>query len=228
MLDILSNIRNTTWEELNLDNYNYLFKIVSDNGIIRDNVSLSFLNYELALQLSAPKIESYYHYYNYSVVPEMINKSFIQECANWVLFNGQQYCNIHEFSRELDSRHEEIESAVLLPFDHVFDTHKDFDSPVAVLYADLGSDDYKSFHSFLFTHAKAGKLKYVFRYKPGSSGSNSLYLNGYGVQVSLKKTDYLVIDDRNIVDGINSFFLFNSLRIRLKSGNIFRKSYYKY
>jgi UDP-glucose:glycoprotein glucosyltransferase len=45
--------------------------------------------------------------------------------------------------------------------------------------------------------AKEGKTSYRIRHKPSKKSSGSpLIVNGYGVELQLKRTDYIVIDDR--------------------------------
>ena len=46
--------------------------------------------------------------------------------------------------------------------------------------------------------ARQGKTSYRIRYRPlSNNGRDTLLVNGYGVELSLKKTDYIVIDDRD-------------------------------
>ncbi|KAG5518112.1 hypothetical protein PMAC_003298 [Pneumocystis sp. 'macacae'] len=201
LLDAISKEKYMMLSKLNFNNYNYLRNLVYDYGIIKDNISLSILDYALALQSSAPKIHAYYNYYNDVIVSEMINRNFTLECKNWILFNERQYCDIDEFLKSMDIENGNFKPVTLLSFDHIFDNDKNSDSPLAILYADLSSDNYVTYHSFLYKKAKSGDLKYVFRHKPGHFNSNdSLYLSGYGVEASLKRTDYLVMDDRKIIE----------------------------
>ncbi|KAG4304774.1 hypothetical protein PORY_001827 [Pneumocystis oryctolagi] len=201
LLDIISK-KKQILSEFNSDNYHYLRNLVYDSKILTDNVSLSILDYELALQSSAPKVHTYYRYYNDTVISEMISRNFTLECKNWILVNERQYCSIDEFSKLGNIENEDTKSTKLLSFDHVFYNGKNNNPVLAVLYADLSSDDYAVYHSFLYEKAKLGNLKYIFRHKPGTFYSTPLYLSGYGVQASLKKTDYLVIDDRKIVEDV--------------------------
>ncbi|CCJ29871.1 unnamed protein product [Pneumocystis jirovecii] len=204
LLDIISKEKHMILSKLNFDNYNYLRNLVYDYKIMRDNISLSILDYALALHSSAPKIQAYYNYYNDVVVSEMISRNFTSECKNWILFNGRQYCDIDKFLESKDIEVDQNRPVTLLSFDHIFDNNKNGDSPLAILYADLSSNNYITYHSFLYEKAKLGDLKYVFRYKPEDFNSNdSLYLSGYGVEASLKKTDYLVMDDRKIIEDVH-------------------------
>ena len=98
----------------------------------------------------------------------------------------------------------------VLPFDHVYNPSSDVDS-VVVLYADIQAETFAVFHQELKKLADEGKVRYIFRYRPPISSSSSgnqkkpLFLSGYGVELMLKKTDYIVIDDRDVEAGIRSY-----------------------
>ena len=53
------------------------------------------------------------------------------------------------------------------------------------------------FHQTISKTAKSGQTSYRLRYRPSLSASNKpLVVNGYGIELALKRTDYIVIDDR--------------------------------
>jgi UDP-glucose:glycoprotein glucosyltransferase len=66
-----------------------------------------------------------------------------------------------------------------------------------VLYADPTSPEFGEFHKPLVAAARAGNLKYRLRYRRSTNSSDgALPVSGYGVELVLKRTDYIVIDDR--------------------------------
>lgn len=70
-------------------------------------------------------------------------------------------------------------------------------SPASVLYADITSHSFGVFHSTLIGTARGGKTSYRLRHKkPESWDGTPLIIPGYGVELALKRTDYIVIDDR--------------------------------
>ena len=82
-----------------------------------------------------------------------------------------------------------------LPFDRVLG---DVSLPPAVLYADISSPMFKDFHETLSDMAKEGQISYRVRYRPPQHWtSRPLFVSGYGVELALKRTDYIVIDDRD-------------------------------
>jgi UDP-glucose:glycoprotein glucosyltransferase len=82
-----------------------------------------------------------------------------------------------------------------LPFDRVLG---DISLPPAILYADIASPMFRDFHHTLSALAKEGQVSYRVRYRPPQHWkSRPLFVSGYGVELALKRTDYIVIDDRD-------------------------------
>lgn len=89
------------------------------------------------------------------------------------------------------------------PFDHLSDN---FDSslPVAVLYASPTEPGFDPLFKLLRQLSAVGsadvaspRVRFALRWKPESTTNQSkLVLSGYGAGLDIKKTDYLVIDDR--------------------------------
>jgi UDP-glucose:glycoprotein glucosyltransferase len=74
----------------------------------------------------------------------------------------------------------------------------DSELPVSTLYGDINSPLFAHFHEVLSRTARAGQTSYRFRYRPYLSEDRTpLVLSGYGVELALKRTDYIVIDDRS-------------------------------
>ena len=79
-----------------------------------------------------------------------------------------------------------------LPFDRVLGAGK-----TAVLYADPASPSFKTFHQALTKLAQKGEISYRLRYRRSIHAPEApISVSGYGVELALKRTDYIVIDDR--------------------------------
>jgi UDP-glucose:glycoprotein glucosyltransferase len=86
-----------------------------------------------------------------------------------------------------------------LPFDRI---HGNSSALPAILYADITAPQFRNWHTTLAKTAREGKTSYRVRHKPSSKASGSpLIVNGYGVELQLKRTDYIVIDDRQKMEG---------------------------
>lgn len=87
-----------------------------------------------------------------------------------------------------------------LPFDRILGNSSH--ALPSILYADITSPSFAKFHKTLSKTAEEGKTSYRVRHKPSPNASKSpLIVNGYGVELQLKRTDYIVIDDRPAEQG---------------------------
>jgi len=76
--------------------------------------------------------------------------------------------------------------------------------PSSILYADITSPLFGQFHQTISKTARSGHTSYRIRYRPSlSSSGKPLVVNGYGIELALKRTDYIVIDDRDGGGGEN-------------------------
>lgn len=87
-----------------------------------------------------------------------------------------------------------------LPFDRIIGN---ISAPASVLYADITSGTFSAFHKTLVRTARDGKTSYRVRHRRPLSPDSSkpLVIGGYGVELQLKRTDYIVIDDRDKSSG---------------------------
>ncbi|KAI9872733.1 MAG: hypothetical protein M1830_001244 [Pleopsidium flavum] len=172
--------------------YTHFLRLLQDDGHITDTESLSTFQFALSIHSAAPRIQAHYQYYNTSVEPSLVAAEFTA-CPVWVHFDGKKYC-----SPELERAQQDVtklKTPQELPFDRVLGNSSD--APLSVLYADITSPLFGPFHQTVSNTAKAGRTSYRIRYKPStSSAGEPLVINGYGVELALKRTDYIVIDDR--------------------------------
>ena len=83
-----------------------------------------------------------------------------------------------------------------MPFDRIRGESLETTSP-SVLYADITSPLFGQFHRTVASTARNGRTSYRIRYRPApSDAGRPLVVSGYGVELALKRTDYIVIDDR--------------------------------
>ncbi|RKF62292.1 UDP-glucose:glycoprotein glucosyltransferase [Erysiphe neolycopersici] len=178
----------STDEEL----YKRFLKFLIDDGHLADPESVSSYQLSLSLRSSAPRIESHYQYYE--TTAETSFKSDPNEsCLNWYLFQGFKYCS-PSFDKAPGSVRLALKEEKLL-FDRVLGNSS---TPVTILYADITSSSFASFHKLLAKNARDGKSSYRIRHRKSTNSQvKPLTIPGWGIELALKKTDYIVIDDRN-------------------------------
>ncbi|CZT01255.1 probable UDP-glucose:glycoprotein glucosyltransferase precursor [Rhynchosporium agropyri] len=166
-------------------------QVVKEDGHMLNPETLSSWQFALSMRASAPRIEAHYQYYHTAAEPSLKAEQDTS-CQVWVLFNGKQYC-----SPTLETAHGDIsgDSQIQeLQFDRVLGSPS---SPASILYADITSPTFGQFHKTLVKTAREGKTSYRIRHRKAVDSKNKpLIIPGYGVELQLKRTDYIVIDDR--------------------------------
>lgn len=143
------------------------------------------------MRSAAPRIEAHYQYYAAGV--ELQHPDDTTPCDTWVLLGASRYCNHGSFESHLAAS-----SPLTLP-SLPFDRTLGWSGPSAILYTDLTSPTFPALHRSLVKRALRGDLIYSVRYRRGRQlrkEHSPLPISGYGVELALKKTDYIVIDDR--------------------------------
>ncbi|PWW80615.1 Glycosyltransferase Family 24 protein [Tuber magnatum] len=173
--------------------YHAFLRVAQGEGFLVDQEELASFNFALSIHAAAPRIEAHYHYYGNSLEP-MMGRLYEATCEVWLQWSHKQVCSTGgDFKDMLNDRRK-------LQFDRVLGTHED--KPAAILYADIEAPTFKQFHEVLRDYAKQGILTYRVRYKPRTNKKGRpVILSGYGVELALKKTDYIVMDDRDVSGG---------------------------
>ena len=172
--------------------YEKFLDVLVRDGHMRDAEALSSFKFALSLHTAAPRIEAHFQYYNTSIASGMMAAQDAV-CPVWVYLDGKQYC-----SPALDRAQQDIteDNGDVLPFDRVLAGASDL--PSSILYADITHPLFGQFHETVSKTAREGKSSYRVRYRPSRMApAKDLYLSGYGVELVLKRTDYIVIDDRD-------------------------------
>ncbi|KAI0599644.1 UDP-glucose:glycoprotein glucosyltransferase [Biscogniauxia sp. FL1348] len=168
--------------------YERFLEILRQDGHIDTPEALSTFKLALSVRSAAPRIEAHHQYYDTAAAPSLGTSK--DDCEEWVLLNENRYCSAAlvqpegHVSGDLQSR--------TLPFDRILGSGYD-----AILYADITKPGFGSFHRTLADMARKGEISYRLRYRISQRGDlEPLPVSGYGVELQLKRTDYIVIDDR--------------------------------
>lgn len=176
--------------------------MLKEDNHFQNAEALDSFKFALAIRSATPRIQAHYQYYNTSV-QSTLGTAQDAACPVWVHMDGKQFCSPtleraqQDVSGESDPRE--------LPFDRTL-TSGDSSASPAVLYADIASPMFADYHHTLRRMADEGQIAYRVRYRPShDSASRPLFVSGYGVELTLKRTDYIVIDDREAAnrDGVH-------------------------
>jgi len=175
------------------------------------NITQSLFKLSLSLRVFSPRIQAFYSFYETNVVPEFSNSNngFRKDCTVWADVNHTQVCDVEQLETVIQdirltkkkSYKNTYDTARVLSIDHVYPSKTSSgDQSLIILYADIYEKETFLFHKKLSELSEASQIRYILRYRPPSRGKDSdpVYLSGYGVILSIKKTDYIVIDDRKV------------------------------
>ncbi|KAI1435884.1 UDP-glucose:glycoprotein glucosyltransferase [Xylaria sp. CBS 124048] len=172
--------------------YDIFLDILQKDGHINTPEALSTFKLSLSMRTAAPRIEAHFQYYDTAVTPSLDNAK--DNCDIWVLLNNKQYCSAP--LGESDGTILGDSQIRILPFDRVLGSGTE-----AILYADITKPEFGPFHRALADMARKGEASYRLRYRIAQRGElEALPVSGYGVELQLKRTDYIVIDDREAAE----------------------------
>ncbi|KAJ9134780.1 UDP-glucose [Pleurostoma richardsiae] len=167
--------------------YEKFLDLLQEDGHIITPEALSTFKLALTTRSAAPRIEAHYQYFQTAVEPFLQSRQ--EQCAEWALVGGEQYCSpsLDRSNGKVPSQHDRS-----LPFDIVLGN-----GPALVFYGDITSPTFGEFHKALAEKARKGEGSYRVRHRRApSADTEALPVSGYGVELALKRTDYIVIDDR--------------------------------
>ncbi|KAK3073090.1 killer toxin resistant protein [Teratosphaeriaceae sp. CCFEE 6253] len=182
----------TTAKEL----YTRFRGLLEQDGHLTHAEDLSSFDLALSIHSAAPRVEAHYQYYNSSVKP-LLESSQDGSCETWayVPFGAQRYCSADMVESQAHSLGQPSEDLHSLPFDRILGAPNN--ARPSVLYADILSEPFRQFHRTMRATARDGRTSYRVRYVPSRNvATEPLTVSGYGVELALKRTDYIVIDDR--------------------------------
>ncbi|RMD39831.1 hypothetical protein DV735_g5294, partial [Chaetothyriales sp. CBS 134920] len=173
--------------------YDQFVGLLRDEGHLQSPEALSSFKLAFSLHASAPRVQAHFQYYNRTISPHL-PAAQDAACPVWVQLDGHQYC-----SPALERAQQSLsldEAEEVLPFDRVLGPEPG-EAPSTILYADIANPLFPDFHKAVSAAARAGESSYRLRYRRSAGEHKPLYLSGYGAELSLKRTDYIVIDDRD-------------------------------
>lgn len=171
------------------DLYEKFLRILQEDGHITSPDALSTFKLALSMRSAAPRIEAHYQHYRTAVEPKLEGKA--ESCPEWIFKSGKVLCSLDATSGVFEIKGNALSKDV------PFDQELGFSAERVVLYADVTSPTFGAFHNALATAARNGGPSYRLRHRVTvNSLDQPLYLSGYGVELALKRTDYIVIDDR--------------------------------
>lgn len=119
-------------------------------------------------------------------------------CPAVVDIGGKLSCNVKEVTAIIENFPKDQSGKV-----EFFNVDKHYPgsenkSIVAILYGELGTPEFASFHKILKNFAIDSQIDYVVRHYVKERPNRRLRLSGYGVELQMKSTEYKVQDDSEV------------------------------
>uniref|UniRef100_A0A8C4IJP8 UDP-glucose ceramide glucosyltransferase-like 1 n=1 Tax=Dicentrarchus labrax TaxID=13489 RepID=A0A8C4IJP8_DICLA len=168
----------------------YYNLILKKAGQFLTDLQVSLLKFALALRSYSPAVHASQQIASDEPPPEA--------CPAFVSIHGQHSCSTKEIKKLLKAAAGRPKP-YLYKNDHTYPGVNKTDVPVVILYAEIGTKKFTTFHKVLSEKAGEGTLVYVLRhYVAVSSNPQKMLLSGYGVELAIKSTEYKAVDDTKV------------------------------
>ncbi|XP_071405469.1 UDP-glucose:glycoprotein glucosyltransferase 2 isoform X2 [Pithys albifrons albifrons] len=184
----LETVRELTVYKQGDSEYSYYNLILKKAGQFLSNLQINLLKFALSIRAYSPTVQMFQQIAADEPAPE--------GCSAFVVIHGKHTCKTNEIKKLL-KKATKRPRPYLFKGDHKFPTVKE-DSPVVVLYAEMGTKDFVKFHKILSEKAQKEEIVYVLRHYVQKPSARKMYLSGYGVELAIKSTEYKTVDDTQV------------------------------
>lgn len=209
------------------ERYRSLKDAIARSGSLSAVGEAESLAFSLALKEAAPRLEAHASLYRdlLPAVKHALSQvaNTTDDCDSWVLFDDKPFCSSESLAAALSTDLASTSNRYVgssdahagrqlmrclglrlfqsVPFDHP--PYREAGhleaAATAVLYASGRPSSFLALHRTLAAASESSSrpLRYILRWKPNSNPDSRARPGGWGVALDLKRTDYLVIDDRH-------------------------------
>ncbi|KAH8364725.1 hypothetical protein KR084_010742 [Drosophila pseudotakahashii] len=162
--------------------------------LVKSHVSspqLPLLKLVVSMHSLTPRIQTHFQ------LAQELRSSGSCQGSTFAQVGSELACSFNELQKKLDLplAKESLDAAVVTySFDHIFPGSEN-NTRTVVLYGDLGSSQFRTYHKLLEKEANAGKIRYILRHQLAKKDKRPVRLSGYGVELHLKSTEYKSQDD---------------------------------
>ncbi|XP_074551732.1 UDP-glucose:glycoprotein glucosyltransferase 2 isoform X1 [Halichoeres trimaculatus] len=173
----------------------YYNLIIKKAGQFLTDLQVNLLRFALALRSYSPAVHAAQQIASDEPPPEA--------CPAFVAIHGQHGCSTKDIKKLLKAAAGR-RTPHLYKNDHTYPGANKTDVPVVILYAEIGTKKFTSFHKVLSEKAGEGSLVYVLRHFVAKPKPQKMLLSGYGVELAIKSTEYKAVDDTKVKDSKTS------------------------
>ncbi|KAM5179815.1 UDP-glucose:glycoprotein glucosyltransferase 2 isoform 5-T5 [Mantella aurantiaca] len=165
--------------------HSYYNLILKKAGQFLSDLQLTLLKFAFSIRAYSPTVQMFQQIAADEPPPE--------GCSAFVSLHGSHTCKASQVKKLLKDALERPRP-YLYKGDHVFPTRTKT-APIIILYAEVGTKSFATFHKMLTEKAESGEIIYVLRHYIQKPSSRKVNLSGYGVELAIKDTEYKAMDD---------------------------------
>ncbi|XP_019738065.1 UDP-glucose:glycoprotein glucosyltransferase 2 isoform X2 [Hippocampus comes] len=169
----------------------YYSLIIKKANQFLTELQVNLLKFALALRFYSPAVHAFQQIASDEPPPEA--------CPAFVSIHGQHSCSTKNIKKLLKAAAGRPHP-YLYKNDHIYPGANKTDVPVVILYAEIGTKKFTTFHTVLSEKAEAGALTYILRHFVATPKQQKMLLSGYGVELAIKSTEYKAVDDTQVKD----------------------------
>lgn len=169
----------------------YYNLIIKKAGQFLTDLQLNLLKFALSLRSYSPAVHAAQQIASDEPPPEA--------CPAFVSIHGQHSCSTKDIKKLLKAAAGRSKP-YLYKNEHTYPGANKTDVPVVILYAEIGTKKFTSFHKVLSEKAEQGAVTYVLRHFVANPKPQTMLLSGYGVELAIKSTEYKAVDDTKVKD----------------------------
>ncbi|KAM4558824.1 UDP-glucose:glycoprotein glucosyltransferase 2 isoform 2-T2 [Odontesthes bonariensis] len=169
----------------------YYNLVIKKAGQFLTDLQVHLLRFALALRSYSPAVHASQQIAGDEPPPP--------SCPAFVSVHGQLSCSTKDIKKLLKAAASRPKP-YLYKNDHTYPGVNKTDVPVVILYAEIGTKKFVSFHKVLSEKAEKGALRYVLRHFVENPKPQKMLLSGYGVELAIKSTEYKAVDDTKVKD----------------------------
>ncbi|XP_028290980.1 UDP-glucose:glycoprotein glucosyltransferase 2 isoform X3 [Gouania willdenowi] len=169
----------------------YYNLIIKKAGQFLTDLQVNLLRFALSLRSYSPAVHASQQIASDEPPPEA--------CPAFVSVHGQHGCSTKDIKKLLKAATDRPKP-YLSQNDHTYPGLNKSEVPVVILYAEIGTKKFTTFHKVLSEKAEQGKLTYVLRHFVADPKPRDMLLSGYGVELAIKSTEYKAVDDTKVKD----------------------------
>ncbi|XP_032082255.1 UDP-glucose:glycoprotein glucosyltransferase 2 isoform X2 [Thamnophis elegans] len=181
----LETVKELTIYQKGVSEYSYYDLLLKKAGQFLSNLQINLLKFSLSLRAFSPTIQMSQQIAVLEPPPK--------GCNAFVVIHGKSTCKTNEIKKLLMTAPSRPKP-YLFKGDHKFPILKE-PAVVVILYAEVGTKDFATFHNVLAEKARKGEFVYILRHFVKKRNTEKMYLSGYGVELAIKSTEYKAMDE---------------------------------